>query len=179
VNNYRLPAMRVGDIVEAEQGHYCYGLGKLLLEVIEVGHRERHSDGIWLNLRGVELRQIDRARLRQRRVLVRLSAIRIRPGPLARRRWVKQDLGSNQAPAPATPSRPPIMHAAARPSWICANCGEEWPCPTRRTRLLAKYANDRLSLQFYLSWCLGYAATDLPHLPPQELHARFLGWARR
>jgi hypothetical protein len=112
VNSYRLPTVRVGDINEVDQGHYCYGLGKLLLEVIEVGHRERHTDGVWLNLRGVELQQINRVRLRQRRVLVRLSAIRIRPGPLTRRRWIRRPITLNQPAAAAVRHLPPqALHA--------------------------------------------------------------------
>jgi hypothetical protein len=146
MRNTRLPAIRVGDIIEVDQGHYCYGLGRLLLEVIEVGHRERHTDGVWLNLRGVELRNTDRVRLRQRRVLVRVDTVRIRPGPLTHRRWIRRNVDRNRAPAATPLSLPPIIHIATKPEWTCANCGEDWPCPTRRTRLLAKYADDRLLL---------------------------------
>ncbi|WP_326562061.1 hypothetical protein [Micromonospora sp. NBC_01796] len=178
-NNRRLPMVRIGDIIEADQGHYCYGLGKLFLEVIEVGHRERHTDGVWLNLRGVELRKTDRVRLRQRRVLVRLNTIHVRPGPLTQRRWIRRTITQQPARRNGPLNLPPIIHTAIKPAWTCANCGEDWPCPTRRARLLAKYADDRLLLHFYLAGCLTEASTDLPHLPPDQLYDRFLGWSRR
>ncbi|MFK3980090.1 hypothetical protein ACI2K4_06865 [Micromonospora sp. NPDC050397] len=177
MRNSRLPAVRVGDIIEVDQGHYCYGLGKLLLEVIEIGHRERHTDGLWLNLRGTELRPADRARLRQRRVLVRLDAVRIRPGSLLRRHR-SPTAGRNRSPIGAL-ELPPIIHIPTPPEWTCANCGEDWPCPTRRAAMLKRYADDRRLLYFYLADCLSEACHDLAHVPPHELYARFIGWARR
>ncbi|MEU0546968.1 hypothetical protein [Micromonospora sp. NPDC005979] len=154
----RPPTVRVGDVVEVDEQHYCYGLGRLILRVIEVGRRERHSDGIWLHLRGIELGPPGGPR--QRRVLVRLAALQVRP---ARR---------TAEPESATP------HVPVRPAWSCAGCGQEWPCANRRRRLLIEYAHDRLSLTFYLGLHLAEAAVDLPSLPAERLHARFLGWTR-
>ncbi|MCG5443578.1 hypothetical protein NIE79_001391 [Micromonospora sp. NIE79] len=68
--------------------------------------------------------------------------------------------------------------ACGRTVGRCAGCGQEWPCPDRRRRLLIEYADDRLSLAFYLGLRLADAAADLPGLPADSLHARFLGWAR-
>ncbi|MEH1012184.1 hypothetical protein V6U90_03530 [Micromonospora sp. CPCC 206060] len=162
MTGFRPPVIRTGDIVTVDEGRYCYGLGRLTLEVIEVGARERHTDGLWLNLRGVELRPSDGVRLRQRRVLVRLDAVRIRPGRLSRAR--------RAGPLPPAP------HLAARPAWTCTGCGAPWPCPVRRARLLTEYADSRLTLLVYLAGYLLDAAADLRHLPADELYARFLGW---
>ena len=63
----------IGDVVKVAEQHYCYGLGTLTLRIVEVGRRERHSDGLWIRLRGVELGHPSGSR--QRRVLARLEAI--------------------------------------------------------------------------------------------------------
>jgi hypothetical protein len=165
MNYRRLPLIRVGDIVTAEEGHYHAGLGRLLLEVLEVGLRERHTDGVWQHLRGVELRRSDRARLCQRRALVRLDTIRILT--TARCRGAGDGGGGL------------VAHRPARPGWDCADCGEEWPCPTCRARLLQRYRDNRLALFRYLGRILDEAAGDLPSLPPRRRYARFVGWARR
>ncbi|GAA2185377.1 hypothetical protein GCM10009848_14820 [Micromonospora lupini] len=72
----------------------------------------------------------------------------------------------------------PVPHVPVRPAWTCAACAQEWPCPNRRRRLLIEYAHNRLSLTFYLGLHLADAAADLPSVPADRLHARFLGWAR-
>ncbi|MFU8850910.1 hypothetical protein ACNAW0_07985 [Micromonospora sp. SL1-18] len=142
----------IGDVVEVAEQHYCYGLGTLTLRVIELGRRERHSDGIWINLRGVELGHPSGPR--QRRVLARLDAVRVRSA-VAR-----------------------AAHVPIRPGWECAGCGHDWPCPDRRSRLLREYARNRVALGIYLALHLADAAADLRHLPGDALHARFLGWLR-
>ncbi|MET7948003.1 hypothetical protein [Micromonospora sp. NPDC005324] len=154
----RQSAVRVGDVVTIDGQHYCFGLGRLALRVIEVGRRERHSDGVWIHLRGVELGRPNGPR--QRRVLVRLASLRVR-----------------RAAQPAN-LEVPTPHVPVRPPWTCAGCGQEWPCPDRRRRLLIEYADDRLSLAFYLGLYLADAAADLPDLSADRLHDRFLGWAR-
>lgn len=147
------PGFGVGDVVEIAEQHYCYGLGTLTLRVIELGRRERHSDGIWINLRGVELGHP--AGPRQRRILARLDAVRVRS---------------------VTAS---TAHVPVRPGWACAGCGADWPCPDRRARLLREYAGNSATLGVYLGLKLVDAAEDLRHLPAGALHARFLGWIRR
>ncbi|MBM7083320.1 MULTISPECIES: hypothetical protein [Micromonospora] len=142
----------IGDVVTVAEQHYCYGLGTLTLRIVEVGRREEHSDGLWIRLRGVELRHPSGAR--QRRVLARLGAIRILPVPA---------LGA---------------HVPARPSWQCTGCGEPWPCRVRRDRLLGEYADDRAALGVYLGLQLVEALTDLSRQPAGDLHTRFLGWLR-
>lgn len=143
---------RVGDVVALSEQHYCYGLGTLTLRVIELGRRERHSDGIWIHLRGVELDHPSGPR--QRRVLAKLDTVRVRP-----------------VPAPAA-------HVPIRPGWECAGCGRPWPCPDRRDRLLINYAGNRAALGVYLGLQLADATSDLRHHPAGDLYTRFLGWLR-
>ncbi|GIJ27961.1 hypothetical protein Vqi01_31230 [Micromonospora qiuiae] len=142
----------VGDVVQVAELHYCYGLGTLTLRIVELGCRERHSDGLWINLRGVDLG--DPRGPRQRRVLARIDAVR-----------------------PAEPRS--SAHVPVRPSWNCAGCGQEWPCPYRRRRLLQRYARERITLHIYLGMQLVDAASDLRHLPADTLNTRFLGWLPR
>ncbi|MEV0155339.1 hypothetical protein AB0H57_16570 [Micromonospora sp. NPDC050686] len=144
---------RAGDVVRLAEQHYCYGLGPLTLRIVEVGRRERHSDGIWIHLRGVELGPP--AGRRQRRVLARLDAVEVRPGPT------------------------PAAHVPVRPGWQCAGCHDAWPCPDGRRRLLAEYAADRAALGVYLGLHLVDSAGDLRDESAGSLHARFLGWLPR
>ncbi|MEU5938471.1 hypothetical protein ABZ807_04660 [Micromonospora sp. NPDC047548] len=73
----------------------------------------------------------------------------------------------------------PDEHVPMTPAWTCDSCGEEWPCPTKRTRLLREYAVDRASLSVYLGSCLAVATTDLYALPVTSLQDRFIGWVPR
>ena len=70
------------------------------------------------------------------------------------------------------------IHLAARPSWRCRTCDDEWPCGTRRTQLLAEYGTTSVSLVLFLSACLLDAIGDLPNWPAGMLYWRFLGWLR-
>jgi hypothetical protein len=179
-NRSRPPVVRVGDIVVAEEGSYRFGLGPLALEVVEIGARERHADGLWIELRGVELRQADTARLRQRRVLVRLDAARIRPGLLSRRRRAgAARLAALAPPTPPAPAARQAAHLPVRPTWACIGCGDPWPCAAARAHLLAEHADDQLMLSVHLARHLVDAISDLPPGKPGERYARFLGWARR
>lgn len=140
----------VGSVVQLAEQHYCYGLGTLTLRIVEVGRRERRTDGLWIHVRGVQLGGPPR----QRRVLARLDAIQTQPVSI------------------------PITHIPVRPGWDCAGCGAAWPCPDRRRRLLDRYAGNPVALGIYLSTQMTAAVSDLRHLPPEELYERFLGWLR-
>ncbi|WP_412101312.1 hypothetical protein [Micromonospora maris] len=144
------PSLRVGAVVEVPEQHYCYGLGTLTLRIVEIGRRERHSDGVWVRLRGVDLG--DPRGPRQHRVLARLDAVRLSVAPT----WV--------------------AHVPARPGWDCTGCGRPWPCPDRRRRLLDRYAGERVALAVYLATQLVDAVSDLRQVPPANLYGRFLGW---
>ncbi|GAA0477618.1 hypothetical protein Aca07nite_72050 [Actinoplanes capillaceus] len=69
-----------------------------------------------------------------------------------------------------------------RPSWICGECGQTWPCKRRRTVLLEEFHSDRLALLLYLAAYLVDAINDFQEhgtgVTP-DLYGRFLGWARR
>ncbi|GIG88882.1 hypothetical protein [Plantactinospora endophytica] len=179
----RRPDIRVGDILEVAEGDYCFGLGRLILEVIELGRRERHTDGLWLHLRGVELQPPDGVRLRQRRLLVRLDALAIRPGPLSRRHPPEQRADERHAPGQRSPepfdgtTSPRRAHLPRRPDWTCAGCDEDWPCPDQQARFLIRYQHNRLALLSHLGRYAALAVAELPDLSPEELRSRFLDWA--
>jgi hypothetical protein len=179
MTNLWLPTIGVGDIVDVEEGHYCFGLGRLTFEVIEVGRRERHTDGTWLNLRGIELQCPDGVRVRQRRVLVRLDVVRIRSGPLSLRRPLGQQTDQRQPPPLDGTTSPRRAHLPTRPDWTCAGCGDDWPCFERQARLHIRYQHNRAALRSHLGRYEAVAAADLTDLTPEELRTRFLGWVEK
>ncbi len=75
--------------------------------------------------------------------------------------------------------RLPGEHAPVTPDWACGSCGEDWPCATKRTRLLDEYQVDRASLNVYLGSCLAAASQDLRTAPVASLRDRFIGWVPR
>ncbi|MGC5018633.1 hypothetical protein [Micromonospora sp. DT47] len=77
------------------------------------------------------------------------------------------------------PRSRPDEHVPVTPGWTCGSCGDEWPCATKRTRLLAEYKVDRASLSVYLGSCLAAASVDLPGSPGSLLRDRFIGWVPR
>lgn len=78
------------------------------------------------------------------------------------------------------PSRShPDDHVPVTPGWTCGSCGDEWPCATKRSRLLSEYRVDRASLSVYLGSCLAAASADLPTAPGTALRDRFIGWVPR
>jgi hypothetical protein len=52
-SEWRPPA--VGDLLFLKESEYKPGVGPLRLRVTAVGEFERHEDGPWLNLRGVDV----------------------------------------------------------------------------------------------------------------------------
>ncbi|MFE9688963.1 hypothetical protein [Micromonospora sp. NPDC005806] len=73
----------------------------------------------------------------------------------------------------------PEEHAPVPPDWTCGSCGDEWPCATKRSRLLSEYRADRAALSVYLGSCLAAAAHDLRTAPTASLQDRFIGWVPR
>lgn len=69
-------------------------------------------------------------------------------------------------------------HNYRRPDWLCAACGEEWPCGPRRAFWLEKYTDGtgRMWLRGILGAIQLDAEKDLnrSHL---DLHDRFIRWA--
>ncbi|MER7892993.1 hypothetical protein ABTX15_24535 [Micromonospora sp. NPDC094482] len=74
---------------------------------------------------------------------------------------------------------PPDDHLPVTPAWNCATCGAEWPCPTRRSRLLEEYQGKPATLCVYLASCLAVASEDLRGTPVLALQHRFTGWLPR
>ncbi|MFC4020714.1 hypothetical protein ACFOW4_22600 [Micromonospora sp. GCM10011542] len=70
-------------------------------------------------------------------------------------------------------------HVPTTPGWSCGSCGEEWPCATKRSRLLEEYGVDRAMLSVYLGSCLAAASEDLRSTPVTSLQDRFIGWLPR
>lgn len=73
----------------------------------------------------------------------------------------------------------PGDHLPVVPGWNCDTCGAEWPCATKRSRLLREYAAERAALSVYLGSCLAVAAEELRASPVRSLQDRFTGWLPR
>jgi hypothetical protein len=54
------------------------------------------------------------------------------------------------------------LHIPMRPEWICAGCGQLWPCHARRVQLLAEYDRAPVSLLLPMSSYFVEASIDLP-----------------
>ncbi|RKN43541.1 hypothetical protein [Micromonospora endolithica] len=70
-------------------------------------------------------------------------------------------------------------HVPLTPGWTCGTCGDEWPCVTKRRRLLEEYQVDRAMLSVYLGSCLAAASQDLRPPAGTSLQERFIGWLPR
>ncbi|MFI7605987.1 hypothetical protein ACIBTV_12765 [Micromonospora sp. NPDC049366] len=73
----------------------------------------------------------------------------------------------------------PDDHLPVTPDWTCATCGADWPCATKRRRLLDEYQRDRAALGVYLAACLAVASDQLRRVPVAALQQRFTGWLPR
>ncbi|NLU77268.1 hypothetical protein HCA58_02435 [Micromonospora sp. HNM0581] len=71
------------------------------------------------------------------------------------------------------------LHVPQRPAWDCQRCGEPWPCPPLRARLLKAYSTDEANLAQYMASHYYQALDDLPDDDPMDLHHRIIGWIRR
>jgi hypothetical protein len=63
--------IKPGDVLRLAESQYLYGVGDLVLRVVEVGGVERLSDGDWLAVKGMQLGR-DGSELSERDVLARL-----------------------------------------------------------------------------------------------------------
>ncbi|SCL53888.1 hypothetical protein GA0070608_1241 [Micromonospora peucetia] len=70
-------------------------------------------------------------------------------------------------------------HTPVTPAWTCGTCGADWPCATKRARLLEEYQVDRAMLSVYLGSCLAAATQDLSAARGTALQDRFIGWLPR
>ena len=49
------------------------------------------------------------------------------------------------------PEEAPPEHTPRRPDWICRDCHEPWPCPTRQTMLLDELRDRPVAVVLYLA----------------------------
>ncbi|WP_326552934.1 hypothetical protein [Micromonospora sp. NBC_01813] len=68
-------------------------------------------------------------------------------------------------------------HVAVRPSWLCAGCGDVWPCAVARVELAGVFGP--VALATYAVERMTEAAFDLPDVTAAELFDRFLVWTWR
>ena len=69
-----------------------------------------------------------------------------------------------------------IPHMPTRPTWKCADDGEQWPCPPARERLLEEFCRDRVALHLYMAVQYLQAVDDMPADSTSGLlFGRFLG----
>ncbi|GAB7039687.1 MULTISPECIES: flavin reductase [Catenuloplanes] len=71
----------------------------------------------------------------------------------------------------ATVLAPP--HDPLRPSWLCAQDGQAWPCDVARAQLAAEHGD---ALAAVLAEQLVLAAREMPNARPADLHKRFVAW---
>lgn len=69
-------------------------------------------------------------------------------------------------------------HAPQRPAWICACCGQDWPCSPARVQLGEQYGAQRVNLAVQMFVQLGYAVSELTTVTPAQLFERFIAWTR-
>ncbi len=74
------------------------------------------------------------------------------------------------------PDKAPPEHTPRRPDWICRDCLEPWPCPTRQAMLLDELRDQPVAVVLYLAGCYQEASTQLTELGPDVVYDRMFGW---
>lgn len=74
------------------------------------------------------------------------------------------------------PQDTPPEHTPRRPDWICRDCHESWPCPTRRAMLLDESREQPVAVGLYLAGCYQEASIHLAELGTDAIYDRMLGW---
>jgi len=69
----------------------------------------------------------------------------------------------------------PGLHRPRRPTWTCADDGEDWPCSRLRAHLLT--TTDRRGIDLVMGAHAHNAASELG-LPSSAVHQRFYSWHR-
>jgi hypothetical protein len=67
--------VRAGDVVRLQDEDYRYGRGPLVVRVLAIHNVQKFPDGIWVFLRGMQLRS-DGSEVGERDVLVSMVALR-------------------------------------------------------------------------------------------------------
>ena len=63
-----------------------------------------------------------------------------------------------------------------RPSWVCADDRQEWPCFVYKRRLWSASGGNTDAMAEHMSGWMGEARTHLVALSAVELQARFVNW---
>lgn len=67
-------------------------------------------------------------------------------------------------------------HTPRRPDWVCRDCDQPWPCPTRKDMLIEECREQPVAVVLYLAGCYQEASTHLVDLAPDDIYTRMLGW---
>lgn len=67
-----------------------------------------------------------------------------------------------------------IEHIAARPSWDCKVCGQQWPCEPARQELSSTLGRTALTMQMWVYF--EAAAHEIKGALAIDLFDRFLNW---
>lgn len=76
----------------------------------------------------------------------------------------------------------PGLHRASRPSWVCEDCGQPWPCTARKAMVLDERPFDRMAALLFLSRLMHDAIEDFARdgaCPVPDLYKRFLSFLHR
>lgn len=68
------------------------------------------------------------------------------------------------------------QHHPSRPEWTCETCGQVWPCPPARDRLVAE-SGDQLPV--VMAGYLNQLCADRPDTAAGVGFARMIAWTRR
>lgn len=74
------------------------------------------------------------------------------------------------------PARPP-EHLPMQPTWICANCAEEWPCGPAREQLRADTGGGTALATLMWNYLEDFAR-DAGEGPLSGAFLRFIAWTR-
>jgi hypothetical protein len=69
------------------------------------------------------------------------------------------------------------IHKPERPSWVCPEDGEPWPCELARKQLRELFLGNGERLAVQMAWLTDTAARDLALPDPAKLYRRFVWWA--
>jgi hypothetical protein len=68
------------------------------------------------------------------------------------------------------------LHKPARPSWVCLEDNEPWPCELARKQLGEIFLDNEARLSAHMVWLMAAAARDLGLPDPSKLYRRFVRW---
>jgi hypothetical protein len=73
-----------------------------------------------------------------------------------------------------------LAHAALRPSFECAKCGQPWPCAPAKVEMAEEYQDDIFGMGYFLGLQMADAMDQATHNHAwgrvDNLYDRFLGW---